>query len=83
MCIRDSSALAIGIVGGVIQISSFAYALPRLSAGGYSIIVSMELVTVVLLGVTVLGETLSVPQAIGIALVAIGIVTDRLARSRA
>jgi len=77
------SALAIGIVGGVIQISSFAYALPRLSAGGYSIIVSMELVTVVLLGVTVLGETLSLLQAIGIALVAIGIVTDRLARTRA
>ena len=76
------SVLCIGIVGGVIQISSFAYALPRLSSSGYSIIVSMELVTVVLLGVTVLGETLSVPQALGVALVAVGIVTDRLARSR-
>lgn len=77
------SAMAIGIVGGVIQISSFAYALPRLSAGGYSVIVSMELVTVVLIGVTVLGEALTPLQAAGVALVAVGIVTDRLARARA
>ncbi len=76
------SVLAIGVIGGVIQISSFAYALPRLSSSGYSIIVSLELVTVVLLGVTVLGETLSPIQAIGVAIVAVGIVTDRLSRAR-
>ncbi|MFM9938091.1 MAG: DMT family transporter [Hyphomicrobiaceae bacterium] len=77
------SLLSIGIIGGVIQISSFAYALPRLSSSGYSIIVSMELVTVVLLGVLVLGEVLSPLQAAGVALVAVGIVTDRLARAKA
>ncbi len=72
--------LLVAIVGGVIQISSFAYALPRLSASGYSIIVSMELVTVVVLGVLVLGETLSAVQMAGVALVAVGIVVDRLMR---
>jgi drug/metabolite transporter (DMT)-like permease len=77
-----ASVLWIAIVGGALQISSFAYALPRLSAGAYSIIISMELVTVVLLGVAVLGEVLSTWQAMGIALVAAGIVADRLARAR-
>lgn len=77
-----ASLLAIGVLGGVVQISAFAYALPRLSASGYSIIVSMELITVVLLGVLVLGEELSVLQAVGVALVAGGVVTDRLMRAR-
>lgn len=76
------SLLLIGIVGGVLQISAFAYALPRLSASGYSIIVSMELITVVVLGVLVLGETLTPVQAAGVVLVAVGIVTDRIMRAR-
>jgi drug/metabolite transporter (DMT)-like permease len=74
--------LLIGIVGGVIQISSFAYALPRLSTSGYSIIISMELITVVVIGVLVLGETLSPVQMAGVACVAVGIVVDRLMRAR-
>lgn len=77
------SLLLIGIVGGVVPISAFAYALPRLSASGYSIIVSLELVTVVVLGVLVLGEPLSGLQAAGVLLVAVGIVTDRIVRARA
>lgn len=76
------SLLAIGLVGGAIQIASFAYALPRLSAGRYSIIVSLELVTVVLIGVLVLGEQLSGVQFVGIGLVAIGIIADRLVRAK-
>jgi len=74
--------LAIGIFGGAIQISSFAYALPRLSASGYSIIVSLELVTVSLLGVLVLGEHLNGLQMVGIAIVVVGIVVERLLRGR-
>lgn len=70
----------IATVGGAIQIASFAYALPRLSASGYSIIVSLELVTVATLGVTVLGESLSVLQSCGIALVILGIIIERLLR---
>jgi drug/metabolite transporter (DMT)-like permease len=77
------AALFIGILGGVVQISSFAYALPRLSAGAYSIVISMELVTVVLLGVLVLGEQLSAAQGLGVALVVTGMIADRIARSRA
>lgn len=74
------SLLLIGIVGGVVQISAFSYALPRLSASGYSIIVSLELVTVVTLGVLVLGEPLSAIQLVGVGLVATGVITDRLMR---
>src|SRR5690606_24923087 len=66
------SVLMIALVGGVIQVASFAYALPRLSAGRYSIIVSLEWVTVVLIGVLLLGEQLSLVQFGGISLVAIG-----------
>ena len=71
---------AIATVGGALQIASFAYALPRLSTSGYSIIVSLELVTVALLGVTVLGESLSLLQSCGIALVVVGIIVERLLR---
>lgn len=74
--------LGIAILGGVIQISSFSYALPRLSTSGYSIIVSMELVTVVIVGVVVLGEHLSGYQIAGITLVVAGVIIDRLLRGR-
>jgi drug/metabolite transporter (DMT)-like permease len=76
------SLIAIGLVGGAIQIASFAYALPRLSAGRYSILVGLELVTVVLIGVMVLGEQLTLVQFAGIALVVIGIIADRLVRAQ-
>jgi drug/metabolite transporter (DMT)-like permease len=76
------SLIAIALLGGVIQIASFAYALPRLSAGRYSIIVSLELVTVVSLGVLLLGEQLTPLQLAGIGLVAVGVVADRLVRTR-
>lgn len=75
------SIVVIALVGGVIQIASFAYALPRLSAGRYSIIVSLELVTVVLIGVLVIGERLVPVQLIGVGLVCVGIVADRLIRA--
>ncbi len=74
--------LAIALIGGVIPVASFAYALPRLSAGRYSIIVSLELVTVVLIGVALLGEKLSAIQFAGVGLVAVGVVADRLVRAK-
>lgn len=74
--------LAIALIGGVIPVVSFAYALPRLSGARYSIIVSLELVTVVLIGVLLLGEKLSGIQFAGIALVAVGIIADRLVRAK-
>ncbi|MEO8651281.1 MAG: DMT family transporter [Hyphomicrobiaceae bacterium] len=75
------SLLAIAIVGGVIPVVSFSYALPRLSGARYSIIVSLELVTVVMIGVFLLGEKLSPIQFAGIALVGVGIIADRLVRA--
>ena len=73
---------AIATVGGALQISSFAYALPRLSASGYSIIVSLELVTVTILGVAVLGEDLTPVQSLGIIFVIVGIIVERLLRRK-
>jgi drug/metabolite transporter (DMT)-like permease len=73
--------VTIALVGGVIQIAALAYALPRLSAGRYSIVVSLELVTVVLIGVLLLGERLTPVQFGGIGLVAVGILADRLMRA--
>jgi drug/metabolite transporter (DMT)-like permease len=73
--------VTIAVVGGVLQISAFAYALPRLSASGYSIVVSLELVTVALLGVALLGEHLSTIQTAGILLVITGIVVERMLRA--
>jgi drug/metabolite transporter (DMT)-like permease len=75
------SIIVIALVGGVISVASFAYALPRLSAGRFSIIVSLELVTVVLIGVAVIGERLAPVQFIGVGLVCVGIVGDRLIRA--
>ncbi len=72
---------SIGTIGGALQIASFAYALPRLSASGYAVIVSLELVTVVLLGVAVLGERLDGWQWLGVTMVLVGVVTDRLMRA--
>jgi drug/metabolite transporter (DMT)-like permease len=76
------SLITIALVGGVIQIASLAYALPRLTAGRYSIIVSLELVTVVSIGVLLLGERLTPVQFAGIGLVVAGIVADRLIRAK-
>jgi drug/metabolite transporter (DMT)-like permease len=71
----------IALAGGVISAASFAYALPRLSAGRYSIIVSLELVTVVVIGVAVIGERLALVQFVGVGLVCVGIIADRLIRT--
>ena len=73
--------IAIGTLGGAVQIASFAYALPRLSASGYAVIVSLELVTVVAIGTLALDEPLSVTSMFGIALVLSGVVLDRLMRA--
>lgn len=74
--------IAIATLGGALQISSFAYALPRLNASGYGIIISLELVTVAIIGVALLGEPLSAMQAVGLSLVVVAIIVNRLRRLR-
>jgi len=73
------NVLFIGTLGGALQILSFSYALPRLASSGYSVIVCLEVVTVVLVGVVLLGEALQPVQWFGVVMVLAGIV---LARSR-
>jgi drug/metabolite transporter (DMT)-like permease len=75
------ATIAIATVGGSLQIASFAYALPRLSGSGYAVIVSLELVTVVILGVLLLGERLEPVQVLGVVLVLAGVLLDRLVRA--
>jgi len=75
------NVLFIGTLGGALQIMSFAYALPRLASSGYAVIVCLEVVTVVLAGVFLLGERLLPIQWLGIAMVLGGILLARIRRA--
>jgi drug/metabolite transporter (DMT)-like permease len=75
------NVLFIGTLGGALQILSFSYALPRLASSGYAVIVCLEVVTVVLAGVFLLGEKLQGIQWLGVALVIGGIFLARASRS--
>jgi drug/metabolite transporter (DMT)-like permease len=72
--------LAIGVFGTALYTIALAYSLPRLGAIGYGILSSLELVTVVVLGVALLGERLAPAQWLGVALVLSGILLYRPAR---
>ena len=71
---------AAGILGSAFHILALAYCLPRLGAAGYGVLSSLELVTVVLLGVFLLDEQLSPWQWLGIACVLAGILVYRPAK---
>jgi drug/metabolite transporter (DMT)-like permease len=73
--------LFIGTLGGALQILSFSYALPRLASTGFAVIVCLEVVTVVLAGVVLLGERLEPVQWLGVVLVLGGILLARLAKA--
>ena len=75
------NVLFIGTLGGALQIMSFSYALPRLASSGYAVIVCLEVVTVVLAGVFLIGERLQPIQWLGVALVIGGIFLARASRS--
>lgn len=74
------NVLYIGSLGGALQILSFSFALPRLAASGYAAIVCLEFVTVVLVGVFIIGERLEPIQWAGIACVLGGIFLSRASR---
>lgn len=71
---------AAGILGSAFHVLALAYCLPRLGAAGYGVLSSLELVTVVLLGVFLLGEQLSPWQWLGIACVLAGMLVYRPAK---
>lgn len=72
--------VAVGVFGTAFYTVVLAYALPRLGPTFYAILSSVELVTVVVLGVALLGERLTVVQWSGVALVLGGILLYRPAR---
>ena len=66
--------LAAAFGPGALVITLFSYSVPRLGPSSYAIIANLELVTVVAVGVTLLGEPVSPERAAGAALIVAGIV---------
>jgi drug/metabolite transporter (DMT)-like permease len=58
---------------GALVITLFSYSVPRLGPSSYAIIANVELVTVVIVGVTLLGELVTPERAIGGVLIVAGI----------
>jgi drug/metabolite transporter (DMT)-like permease len=67
---------------GALTMTLFSYSVPRLGAGSFAILANAELVTVVALGVLVLGEEFTLGSAAGGALIVAGILTHALSRRR-
>jgi drug/metabolite transporter (DMT)-like permease len=65
---------------GALVITLFSYSVPRLGPASYAIIANMELVTVVAVGVTLLGEPITPERVVGGALIVGGIVGYGLLR---
>lgn len=74
--------VAVGVLGTAVHAIALAYALPRLGATGFSVVSSLELVTVVVLGVAILGEHLTPWQWLGVVLVLAGILVYRPGSAR-
>jgi len=68
---------------GALTMTLFSYSVPRLGASSFAILANAELVTVVVLGVLVLGEEFTLGSAIGGALIVAGILTHALSRQKA
>jgi drug/metabolite transporter (DMT)-like permease len=66
---------------GALVITLFSYSVPRLGPSSYAIVANMELVTVVTVGVTLLGEQMTREHAMGGALIVAGIIGYGLLRS--
>ncbi len=66
------------VFGSAIPTAAFAFSMPRLGPSAYGIVASSELLTVIAMGVILLGEHLSVLQICGATLVIFGIVLSQL-----
>lgn len=73
--------LFIALGPGALTMTLFSYSAPRLGASSYAILANTELVTVVLIGTTALGERMTPFRAAGGALILAGIVTRALTRT--
>jgi drug/metabolite transporter (DMT)-like permease len=65
---------------GALVITLFSFSVPRLGPSSYAIIANMELVTVVIVGVSLLGERMTAERAAGGVLIVAGIVGYGLTR---
>lgn len=72
--------LFIGLGPGALWMMLFTFSAPRLGASSFAILANTELITVVLVGVTVLGERVTLSRAIGGGLIVAGILVHALAR---
>jgi len=72
--------LFVALGPGALTITLFSYSVPRLGASSYAIIANLELVTVVSVGVTLLGEAVTPQRAGGGLLIVAGIVGYGLLR---
>jgi drug/metabolite transporter (DMT)-like permease len=70
--------LAIG--AGALSATLFSYSVPRLGPTSYAIIANTELVTVVVIGVALLGDRVTASRAFGAALIVAGITAHGLFR---
>jgi drug/metabolite transporter (DMT)-like permease len=66
------------IFGSAIPTAAFAYSMPQLGPSAYGIVASSELLTVVVIGIVLLGESLGLLQTFGAMLVVSGIALSRL-----
>jgi drug/metabolite transporter (DMT)-like permease len=65
-------------VPGAVTVTLFSYSVPKLGPSSYAIIANVELVTVVAIGVGVLGEPVTAARALGGAMILGGIVAHSL-----
>jgi len=72
--------LFVALGPGALTITLFSYSVPRLGPSSYAIIANIELVTVVTVGVTLLGEPMTAERAGGGALIVAGILGYGLLR---
>jgi drug/metabolite transporter (DMT)-like permease len=70
----------IAVGPGALWMVLFTYSVPRLGASAFAILANAELVTVVAIGVLVLGEPVTMARATGGTLILIGILTRALSR---
>ena len=70
--------LLIALGPGALTVTLFSYSVPRLGAASYAVIANCELLTVILVGVLVLGEKLTPERAVGAGLILCGILSHGL-----
>ena len=72
--------IVVALGPGALTITLFSYSVPRLGPSSYAIIANLELVTVVTVGITLLGEPITPERAAGGLLIVTGIVGYGLLR---